>query len=132
MTQNTSAHRPRYDKILIEDLRLRGIIGLNESERLAKQDILINLTLFTDVRAAGATDNPAHILNYRSVTKDVIGYVEASTHYLVEALATAIARICIVDHGAERAIVRVAKPGALRCSRSVAVEIDREPSDFDG
>ncbi len=118
------------DMILIEDLLLRGIIGLNDWEREKPQDILINITLYTDLRAAGASDSPDDILNYRSVTKDVIRYVEGSSHLLVEGLATAIARICVIDHGAERAVVRVEKPGALRFARSVGVEIDRTASDF--
>jgi FolB domain-containing protein len=119
------------DKIIIKDLLLRGIIGLNDWEREKQQDILINLTLFTDMRRAGESDNPDDILNYRTITKDIITYVESSKHYLVEALATAIARICVVNHPAARAIVRVEKPGALRFSQSVGVEIERERSDFD-
>jgi FolB domain-containing protein len=118
------------DRIFIEDLHLRGIIGLNEWEREKAQDIVVNITLHTNVSAAGESDDASHILNYRSVTKDVIRYVESSSHYLVEALATAIARICVVDHGASRVTVKVEKPGALRFARSVAVEIDRGRSDF--
>ncbi len=119
------------DKIVIEDLHLRGIIGLNDWERKEKQDILIGMTLVTDLRAAGESDDPSGILNYRSVTKDVIDYVETSSHRLVEALAAAIARICVVDHGADRAIVRVEKPGALRYARTVGVVIDRGRDDFE-
>jgi len=119
-----------HDKIIVKDLLLRGIIGLNDWEREKPQDILINLTLFTDMRAAGASDDPGDILNYRTITKDIIAYVESSQHVLVEALAAAIARICVVDHTAARAIVRVEKPGALRFARSVGVEIERERGDF--
>jgi FolB domain-containing protein len=122
---------PAQDKIVIKDLLLRGIIGLNDWEREKKQDILINLTLFTDTRAAGRSDDPADILNYRTITKAIIEYVESSEHYLVEALAAAIARICVVEHNADRVIVRVEKPGALRCARSVGVEIERERADFE-
>lgn len=118
------------DKIIIKDLLLRGIIGLNDWEREKKQDILINLTLFTDMRAAGQSDNPDDILNYRTITKAIIDYVENSQHYLVEALATQIARLC-VEHGAGRVIVRVEKPGALRFAQSVGVEIEREQTDFE-
>lgn len=121
---------PNQDKIIVSDLLLRGIIGLNDWEREKKQDILINLTLFTDVRAAGTSDNPDDILNYRTITKAIIDYAESSQHYLVEALATAIARLCI-EHGAARVIVRVEKPGALRFARSVGVEIERERADFE-
>lgn len=117
------------DKLIVKDLLLRGIIGLNDWEREKKQDILINLTLYTDIRAAGRSDDPADILNYRTITKAIIAYVESSSHYLVEALATAIARIC-VENGAARVVVRVEKPGALRFAESVGVEIERTPADF--
>lgn len=117
------------DRIIVRDLLLRGIIGINDWEREKKQDILVNLMLFADMHAAGLSDDVADTLNYRSVTKAIIEYVEASEHYTVEALATAIAQICI-DHGAERVIVRVEKPGALRFAKSVGVEIERGRADF--
>ncbi len=117
------------DKILIKDLLLRGIIGLNDWEREKEQDILINMALFADMRTAGRSDRIEDTLNYRTITKAVIAYVEASAHVTVEALATQIARIAI-DGGAERVIVRVEKPGALRFARSVGVEIEREQADF--
>jgi FolB domain-containing protein len=123
-------HMPAQDKIIIKDLLLRGIIGLNDWEREKKQDILINLTLFADTRAAGRLDDPVDILNYRTITKSIIEYVESSEHYLVEALAAALARICVVEHNADRVIVRVEKPGALRFAGSVGVEIERERADF--
>ncbi|MBI5960794.1 MAG: dihydroneopterin aldolase [Chloroflexi bacterium] len=119
-----------HDKIIIKDLLLRGIIGFNDWEREKKQDILINLTLFTDMRAAGQSDNAADILNYRTITKLIIEGVENSQFHLVEALATYIARLC-VKHGADRVIVRVEKPGALRFAQSVGVEIERERGDFE-
>jgi FolB domain-containing protein len=120
------------DRILIKDLLLRGIIGLNDWEREKKQDILINITLFADLRAAGKSDDIADSLNYRTVTKAVISLVEEESEYqTVEALATAIARIA-VEQGAPRVIVRVEKPGALRFAASVGVEIERTRKDFAG
>ena len=118
------------DQIHIEGLHLRTIIGLNDWEREKRQDVVIDITLMNDVRDAGSDDDPEHILNYRTLTKDVIDHVEGSSYLLVEALATAIARICVVDHGAQRARVRVDKPGALRFADTVAVEIERGPDDF--
>jgi FolB domain-containing protein len=120
------------DRIIIKDLLLRGIIGLNDWEREKQQDILINLVVYTDLRAAGRSDDLADSINYRSLAKDVIAHVEGSAHYLVETLATEIARICVVGHGADRALVRVEKPGALRFAASVGVEIERRRADFEG
>lgn len=121
---------PGGDKIVIRDLLLRGIIGINEWEREQQQDILVNLVVFADTRPAAASDDLADALNYRTLTKSVIACVEGSSHFLVERLAEEIARLCVVEHGAHRAIVRVEKPGALRFAASVGVEIDRSREDF--
>lgn len=122
---------PVRDKIIIKDLSLRAIIGLEEWERRDKQDILIDLTIFTNVEEAGQHDDVKETLNYRTLTKAIIQHVEASQYQLVEALATAIARICIVDFKVLKVIVRVEKPGALRFARSVGVEIERGTQDFE-
>ena len=118
------------DKLVIKDLLLRGVVGINDWEREAKQDILLNLELYLDASEAGSSDDMADTLNYRTLTKDIITYVEGSSHFLVEALATEIARIAVTVHGAQRVIVRVEKPGALRFASSVGVEIERSTSDF--
>jgi FolB domain-containing protein len=119
------------DRIIIRDLLLRGIIGINEWEREKKQDILINVEVSVDARLSGLTDEMSDSLNYRTITKDIIEYVESSRHFLVEALATEIARIVVIRHGAERVKIRVEKPGALRFAGSVGIEIERTPSDFE-
>jgi FolB domain-containing protein len=120
------------DIIEIDNLRLRCVIGFSEHERKDRQDVVIGLRIGADMRRAGATDNPDDAFNYRTVTKAIIGHVEASSYYLVEALATAIARICVVEHGAEWVQVRVHKPGALRFADSVGVVIERARDDFAG
>lgn len=118
------------DIIEIDNLRLRCVIGFSPHERSAKQDVVINLRIQADMRLTGRTDNPDDAFNYRTVTKAIIAHVEDSTYALVEALATAIARICVVDYGVAWVQVRVHKPGALRFSDSVGVVIERTPDDF--
>jgi FolB domain-containing protein len=121
---------PATDRILIRDLLVRGIIGLNDWEREKPQDIVLNLEVWIDGRRAGESDDMADSLNYRSLAKDVIEYAETSRPYLVEALAQGIGRIAVRDHGAERVRVRVEKPGALRFARSVGIEIERVAADY--
>jgi FolB domain-containing protein len=118
------------DTIEIDNLRLRCIIGFSEHERKDRQDVVISLRIRADLRRAGETDNPDDTFNYRTVTKAIIRHVEQSSCYLVEKLAAEIARICVVDHGATWAQVRVHKPGALRFSDSVGVVIERTADDF--
>ena len=119
------------DHIIIKDLLLRGIIGINDWEREKKQDILINITLSGDLRAAGESDKIEDAINYRTITKKIIQHVEESARYTVEALAADIAKLCLSAEGVQRAQVRVEKPGALRFAKSVGVEIERSLSDFD-
>lgn len=118
------------DKIIIRDLLLRGIIGINPDERVNMQDILINIVLYADISHAAASDSIEDAVNYKSITKRVIKHVEASSDQLVEKLVTDIARIILTEFPVERVQVRVEKPGALRFAKSVGIEIDRTRADF--
>ncbi len=118
------------DRIEIKDLLVRGIIGVHAWERNRRQDILLNLTLFVDLRAAGQSDDLADTVDYSALSKQVIAHVESVGRRTVEALAADVARICVAAPGVLRARVRVEKPGAVRFSRSVGVEIERAGSDF--
>lgn len=119
------------DTIFITDLLTQGVIGINDWEREITQDILINITLKFDLKKSAQSDNIEDTLNYKTLTKLIIKYVENSEHYLVETLATEIARICIVKFGASNVKVRLEKPGALRFAKSVGVEIERSKIDFE-
>lgn len=113
------------DRIYIRDLRARCILGDNDWEREKKQDIVLHLDLVTDIRPAADTDNLDRALDYRAVKKDVLAYVEASDHRLVETLAEQVAAICLKHEGTREARVRIEKPGALRFARTVGVDITR-------
>jgi FolB domain-containing protein len=113
------------DKILIKDLLIRGIIGIHDWEREKKQDILINIEMETDTRPAGLSDDFGDAVDYRALTKSVIGLVEESRFYLVEKMAEEIAKICLEDTRVILARVRVEKPGAVRFSKSVGIEVER-------
>ena len=112
------------DKIHIKDLHLRTIIGINPEERRNKQDVLINITLITD-HSAAVSDDIHDVVNYRTLTKQIIALVEISQFLLVEKMALEIVAICLSDQRIERAIVTVEKPGALRFARSVGVTVER-------
>ncbi len=119
------------DQIHIKDLLLRAIIGVNDEERRNKQDIVVNITLYTDHTAAAASDNIADTVNYKTIAKQTIKLVEESEFYLVEKLALEINHLCLADPRVERAVVTVEKPGALRFARSVGVTVDRTRFDTD-
>ena len=118
------------DKILIEDLLLRCIVGVNPEEREKEQDVNLCIMLFLDLRAAGRSDAMADTVDYKALKVRIRHFVEASSFFLIEKLAAEVARICLDDSRVERVVVRLEKPGALRFARTVAVEIERSPADF--
>jgi FolB domain-containing protein len=113
------------DTIQIKDLSLRTIIGIYPEERKEKQDVILNITLWTDLRKAGKSDDIRDTVDYKALKKEIIRQVDASSYSLVEALADAVAKLCLKNRKIKRVQVSVDKPGALRFARSVAVTVDR-------
>lgn len=118
------------DYIVIEDLLVRAIIGVNPEERTQRQDVVISLSLETDTRLPGRTDAIEDAVNYRTISKQVIDFVEESSFQLVEKLAEEVARLCLADERVTRVRVSLRKPGALRFSRTVGVSIERTREEF--
>jgi FolB domain-containing protein len=113
------------DQVFIKDLVARGIIGVNDWEREQPQEILINIVLFTDLHPAGQSDDIRDSVDYSSMAKKVRAHAETARRLTVEALAGDLARLCLETARVEKVRVRVEKPGAVRFSRSVGVEIER-------
>ncbi len=113
------------DKVFIRNLRARGIIGVNDWEREKPQEMLINITLYTDIQVAAQSDDIRDGVNYRTVAKKVLAHAEHAQRHTVEALAEDLARLCLEEPKVVRVQVRVEKPGAVRFSESVGVEIER-------
>ena len=122
---HNSKHEIILDQVHIVDLQLRCIIGIYPEERQEKQDVILNITLYADLRQAGNTDDLRDTVDYKSVKQAVRTLVEGSSFKLVEKLASEVARVCLEPALVKKVQVRIDKPGALRFARSVAVEIMR-------
>ncbi len=113
------------DKIMIEELLVRVILGINPEERIHKQDVVITLTLFVDLVKAGKTDNIEDTINYKQLKLDVIDHAESSRCLLIERLAQEVADLSLRDCRVEKCVVKIEKPTALRFCKTVSVEIER-------
>lgn len=114
------------DKIFISDLRIETVIGIYDWERKIRQPVNIDLEMAADIRRAAATDAIEDTLDYKGVAKRLIKFVGESEFQLVETLAERVAEIVIGEFAVPWVRVRLSKPGALRGSRDVGVEIVRE------
>ena len=117
------------DRIFITALAAETVIGIYDWEREVKQRLEIDLEIWMDLRAAASSDAIEDTLNYKSVAKRVLAFVEASRYRLVEALAGEIARIVLEEFKVARVRVTVHKPGAIRHSRDVGVIVERGADD---
>ena len=113
------------DKIIIKNLRTRCIIGVFDHERKHPQDVVINVTLFTDLAPAAASDDIDDAVDYKTLKNEIVSRVEKSSFKLIEKLAQMVADCCLEDHRVSEAIVRIEKPTALSFADSVGVEIYR-------
>lgn len=113
------------DKIFLHELKVETIIGIWEWERKIRQTVVIDLEMSADIAKAAATDDVADTLNYKSVAKRVQGFVADSRFQLVETLAEKIAEIIRDEFDVAWVRVKVHKPGAIRGSRDVGIEIER-------
>ena len=113
------------DKIFVSNLRIRAIIGVNDSERDTPQDILISVVVSTDTRPAGRSDSLAESVDYAELAKKIRALVEEARRFTVEALAEDVADLCLADSLVRKVVVRVEKPQAVAEAESVGVEIER-------
>ncbi len=113
------------DRIVINDLLVRCVLGVDDEERRELQDVLITVALHADLRRAGQSDRLEDAVDYRRIKKEILAAADGSRYRLVEALAEKIAALCLAHPGVEQVEVTVEKPGSLRFARSAAIEITR-------
>ena len=116
------------DKVFIENLEIETIIGIFGWEREVKQIVRISLEMSFDISKAGKSDKIDDALDYKKIGKSIVNLVENSSFFLVEKMAEEIASLVFKNKQIEEIKLRVEKPGALRGSKSVGVEILRTSS----
>ncbi len=113
------------DRIVIKELLVRCILGVDDEERREMQDVVITAALHADLRRAGESDRLEDAIDYRRIKKEILAAADGSRYRLVEALAEKIAALCLAHAGVERVDVTVEKRDSLRFARSAAIEITR-------
>lgn len=110
----------------IENLRLRTIVGIYDWEKENKQDLVVNVELEFDGSKAARSDNIDDSVNYKTINKQIIEHIENGNFDLIEKIAGDILDIIFGNDKVEKATVKVDKPGALRFTDSVSVQLSRE------
>jgi len=111
-------------KILVEDIEVPVIIGVNPPEREEKQRVLVNVT-FHEHPSFGKD------VTYSRIISKLSKEMEVSSYLTLEKFVMQVIRTSCLEHENAKAVtVRAQKPSALSFARSSGVEITRTPSTF--
>ena len=118
-------------RIYVEDLRVKGTIGIFDWEKKIKQEISLSYEIDHDNFSASKEDKIEATTDYKTITKKIISFIEENKFELVETFAEKIAEMVIKDFDVNWIKLRVSKPGALRFSKDVGVIIERTSKDYE-
>ncbi len=119
------------DRVFLRELAAECIIGFLDWERLVKQTVYLDIEAPIDCRRAALNDDVAQTLDYKRLSKLVLGFVGASEFKLVETLADRTARLILKEFDIPWVKLTLNKRGAIRGSRDVGVTIERTRADLD-
>ncbi|MGW0183566.1 dihydroneopterin aldolase [Nocardia sp. NPDC003345] len=100
------------DRIELRGLRVFGHHGVFEHERRDGQEFLVDLTVWTDISAAAATDDLAHTVDYGALAELAVRIVQGPPRDLIETVAAEIADWVREVPGVADVEVVLHKPGA--------------------
>ncbi|MCF6236008.1 MAG: dihydroneopterin aldolase [Gammaproteobacteria bacterium] len=113
------------DIIYLRNLKIETVIGIYDWEREIKQTVVLDLEMGTDIRKAAVTDRIEDTLDYKSVAKQVISFVETSEYQLVETLIEKVAELVMKNFSIPWMRLTINKQGAISGARDVGVTIER-------
>jgi dihydroneopterin aldolase len=113
------------DIVYIKELEVETVIGIYDWERKIRQRVNLDLEMGTDIRKAAASEDIDSTLNYKTVSKRLIDFIEQSEFLLVETMAEEIATIVLNEFPVPWLRLRLGKPGAVRGAKDVGVIIER-------
>lgn len=113
------------DTVFIEGLCIETVIGIYDWERRIRQPVVLDIEMAFDNTRPAASDAIDATLDYKSISKRLVAFVEASSFQLVETLAERCAAIIRDEFGVAWVRLKLSKPGAVRGAKAVGVCIER-------
>jgi dihydroneopterin aldolase len=113
------------DKIRLESIKSNVLIGVLSEERVKRRPIIIDIACYCDLSAAVDADDIKLTIDYAEIIESVFRVLRGTSFYLIEALASAIAKEVLAFPGVQETEVKVTKPDALPNCAAASVEIRR-------
>ena len=114
------------DTIFLSEVKVQTKLGVPEWERMVAQTILLDIEIGYDLTKAGISDAIADTIDYGAVVGRIRETLTENSFKLVEALAEHVCQLILIEFGALRVKVKVAKPGILPGLKALGVVIERK------
>tara|TARA_B100001029_G_scaffold153583_1_gene137278 strand:- start:299 stop:649 length:351 start_codon:yes stop_codon:yes gene_type:complete len=113
------------DSIIIRNIEVCCLIGINLEEKINPQPIIINLKLFTSFAKASRSDQIEDTVNYSVLVKSVKEFTSKSRFNLLETMGEKLSEKILEDKKIKEVEIEIIKPNALASER-VSIIIKRK------
>lgn len=117
------------DKIIIKELLVQALIGVYDFERDAKQPLLVDVELCTDLSLAAASDCVEDTIDYAALAGLIRERAEATEYLLLERLAQDCIDSIFQRFPATAVTITISKPNIVPDCQQVAVQLSRQRQD---
>ncbi len=129
MPEQTSTHdeinSAPTDTLFLHALRVETIIGVFDWERDVQQELLFDIQLRIDMRAAANSDALHDAISYVDVAEEVTKVTQERAAKLLEFLAEEVSTALFARWPIQQLTLRITKPTAVAAAQGVGVEITR-------
>lgn len=116
------------DLVKIQGLTVHALIGVFDFERHAKQRLILDVDMHTDLSLAAATDDVSNTIDYGKVAQRLAELANGSSYFLLEALAKEMLDMIVDEFKPQKVTLTVNKPDILKEAENVAISMTRECS----
>ena len=113
------------DSIVIKNIEVSCLIGINADEKINPQPIIINLKLFTSFEKASQSDQIEDTINYSTLVKSIKEFTTKSRFNLLETMGEKLSKKILEDKKIKEVEIEIIKPNALASER-VSIIIKRK------
>ncbi len=113
------------DALFVRSYEFSVRVGVYEEEKTQEQKVSLDLSLVTDLQAAGVSDDITQTIDYIAII-DTIHKVAKQKHYeLLEALAESIAQALLATFPIKSVSVSLHKPNIIQSGSAIGIRIQR-------
>ena len=125
-----SADCRQPDIVYITGLRVPTVIGVHAWEQAQTRDLFLDLEMDVDMQAAFASDDVQDVVDYDTLSRQLLALGAASSFKLVETFAHRCALLVLEQPRVSAVRVRVSKPGAVPEAVTVGVVVHLRRADL--